>query len=186
MQNINFIILVMVSSIHDYITRGDESQIKHWLSACGDMDEMDQKRRTPIYVAVQMGNMTAAKMILKKGCNTNIPNEDGLYPLQLAIYNKNMKLAELLLNHKADPNKQNPGGLNAISILCSLSSPDATQTKLLQSLLKSGGEMSATNCTGDTALHMAARNGSVDLVETLLANNASVDQQNLYVCKKHY
>lgn len=171
----------MVSSVHDFITRNDESQVKHWLSNTADVDELDTQMRTPLFVAVQQGNIPIAKLILKKGCNVNICSNDGVFPLQLAIYNKNLKLAELLISHKADPNKQNPGGLNAIGILCSIGPSNAAQNKILQALLKSGGKFKVTNTQGETPLHIAARNGYNEFIQTLISHNASVDQVNRLV-----
>ncbi len=41
--------------------------------------------------------------------------------------------------------------------------------------MDSGANVNAVSCTGLTALHLAAKNGHVDMIEMLLKDNANID-----------
>ena len=168
----------MVSSIHDYIERDDDSQIKHWLNNCLDINEPDEKKRTPLFVAVQKNNIATAKIIIKKGCNLNQPDQTGTTPLHLAIETKKYKMADLLLTSKADPNRKNPNESTPTHLLCS-TPPNPQQPKILESIIKNGGKLNSTNACGDTPIHTACLTGNLELIQLLLKNGASPDQQNL-------
>jgi ankyrin repeat protein len=57
-------------------------------------------------------NETALSLLLSKGADPNLADEEGLRPLQIAamVYAGNDRLAGLLLNAGADPNAKDPEG----------------------------------------------------------------------------
>lgn len=167
----------MVSSIHDYIERGDDSQAKHWLNNSMDTNEVDALKRTPLLVTVQTGNLSLAKLIIKKGCNINQSDATGTSPLHLALTRNNYTFIELLLNSKADPNRRSNQDEPPLCMFCSLP-VEPVQAKVLDLFIKCGVKTSSTNSNGDTALHCAARHGNTELVKILIANGAVVDQPN--------
>ena len=171
----------MVNSVHDYVEQGDEAQVKHWLSVCMDVDELDSARRTPLFVTVEKNNIALAALILKRCPNTNLSDSQKRFPLHLAIQSQNYKMCELLLAGKADPDKRDVAGENALSLICSTPGWDPAKEKVARLLLKLGCKSSFVNPNGDTPLHIAARTGLPQLATILLLAGASVDQVNTYV-----
>src|SRR3990167_7744907 len=200
----------MVQSIHSYIEHNDDSQVKHWLQTCTDVDEVDSKGRTPLYVAVESNLPKIAKLLIKKGCNPNCTDSTPRTALQLAIESQNFKLCEMLLANRADPNKEKNQfclltavelqNMKLIELLINcradvnkekstgISAISTTcdqkesinQTKMMQLLLKGGAKINALNSQGYTPLHQACINGSSSLVQLLIKSNGKCDQLTSY------
>jgi hypothetical protein len=64
---------------------------------------------TPLFLAVQNGNIDIVKMLLEAGHNPNEVNAEGLSPLGLAVTTDNLEIVQLLTAHIAatEPESQN-------------------------------------------------------------------------------
>lgn len=53
------------------------------------IDIQDEKGNTPLHHAVNGGSVECIKLLIEKGCKTNIFNKAGMAPLHVAVdYNK--------------------------------------------------------------------------------------------------
>ena len=59
---------------------------------------------TPLYQAVEMEKIEHIKLLLKKGADPNITNDDDLSPLHIAVNKQNITIVKLLLKYGANPN----------------------------------------------------------------------------------
>ena len=55
--------------------------------------------RTPLHYAAMYGHKEVAELLIAKGANVNVKDEDGETPLDLAIKYKQTEIANLLLKH---------------------------------------------------------------------------------------
>ena len=61
------------------------------------LDDIDQLGRTPLHIAIEHGNMKAAKKLLDLGASVAIQDKMGRVPLHIAAEKGNKQAAELLL-----------------------------------------------------------------------------------------
>lgn len=103
-------------------------------------------------IAVETGNVSKARTLLKKGIDPNLKNESGEPPLFVAIRNNDKAMLKLLLESNADVNFKNSKGYT-ILMYCIASN----KIKLAQELLKYGalGDFNFKYAKGRTALMIA-------------------------------
>ncbi|CAB0038485.1 unnamed protein product [Trichogramma brassicae] len=71
---------------------GDHARLREFFRVCEDvvekplyLDPRDIRGNTPLHVALRSGSKRAAKLMLAKGADPLLPNEENLTPLQMAI-----------------------------------------------------------------------------------------------------
>jgi ankyrin repeat protein len=100
---------------------------------------------------------------------------DGATPLMQAAYEGDLAQAKRLLARHANVNAVNAYGVNAM-----LLAAEASNTQLIDLLLKAGAKATSANPDGETALHLVARTGNVDAAKLLLAHGAKVDARETF------
>lgn len=70
-----------------------------------DIEQRDERGRTPLMIAIEAGNRRTTECLLKAGANPDArnPKADGETALMIAARKGNHDGAEMLLAHKADP-----------------------------------------------------------------------------------
>lgn len=113
-----------------------------------------------------------AQLLVESGAKVNTPSPTGWYPLMTAAGRGNIKVVNYLLLQGADPNATDKKtGLTAL--YCAAGSDYGASSA--ETLLKHGAEVNATYLSGLTALHQAASQGAIKVIEVLLAHKANVD-----------
>jgi uncharacterized protein len=123
-------------------------------------DNQVSTRTTPLFRAVQLGDLEVAELLLNKGADPNI-NTMGYTPFGLVAGNGpngrgagqtvNMAMMDLLAKHGADVNARINGTLSFSFHIGYGNQNDGVNSK-----------------EGTSALHEAARNGQLDLVKHLI------------------
>ena len=101
----------------------------------------------------------------------------GETPLFNATESKNFEISKLLLENGANVDAANFED-GTTSLMNSSYNNDIKTTKLL---LESNANPNLGNKYGDTALHMACRQGYLEIVKLLLEHNANLDIENRFV-----
>jgi ankyrin repeat protein len=98
---------------------------------------------------------------------------DGFSPLGLACFFGQVTAARLLLAAGADPNQpaDNPTRVMPLHSAAASTDPSAA-VPLCKLLLEAGAQVNARQQGGFTALHAAAQNGNMELIDLLLAHGA--------------
>ncbi|MBN2659275.1 MAG: ankyrin repeat domain-containing protein [Spirochaetales bacterium] len=112
-------------------------------------------------------------LLLRYGASVR-PSKDPLYPLLLqSAASGNETALKYLLDQGANPNGTKEDGITALMLASTgnFAGPAAL-------LIGSGAVVDAIDREGDTAVHYAARSGSVAAVEVLLRSHAAPDQRN--------
>ncbi len=156
----------------------------------------------PLLVAVAMGKLPLAELLLAKGADANQGRQLDLAPgapqivvvrfaggpadrpLPAAVAAGNLPMAQLLLRHGADVHEALPSGFTLLHQ--AVAAGNLTLAGLLleqgadanaQSLPK-GEANPAAPLTGDTPLHIAARAGRTNMMHLLLKQRANLEKTN--------
>lgn len=154
--------------------QGNESVLNVIVEAGADVNQADTERGlTALMLAAN--RLTGFPMLLDllaAGADINYRAMDGWTALMAAVAQKNNDAIEVLILNGAELLTQTNDKRNALSIAAESNALKAMQ--LLADSLRQQNDMQAIN----ESLHIAARNGSVDIVEHLLSIGMNPDQYN--------
>ena len=136
------------------------------------LDHMDLNHRyqygdTLLHLACSTGNVDLIKLLLEKGGNVNVKNDQGLTPLQYAknYQPKNRELQSLLTS---------AGALEVRAETPQMNEPFPTEQSFIDELMTQEN-LQERDINDATFLHQAAELGYENAVRYLLVNNADVD-----------
>ena len=123
---------------------------------------------TALHLAAFNNDMASAEMLLKKGADPFIWNEDGMTPYKIAVTHHNNVTArviyEFLSKKKVKLNSSSPSGYILENYI-----------PIIEYLLKKGIEPDAADYSGKSAIHYAAESGVLEAVELLIDFKANVN-----------
>ncbi len=129
---------------------------------------------TPLGVAAQKGKTSICQMLTEKGSDINYQNVSGCTPLHMAAMEGHEAVVKYLLDNGADVDRTEGSGNTAL--LCAV---HRCHPKVWRLLHKTGGsDINHTTSSGETALHIAANFGNLQLIRYLLEHNADVLKQD--------
>jgi ankyrin repeat protein len=120
--------------------------------------------------AVRDGNRAAARQLITKRADVNLPEADGTTALHWAARSGDDELVALLLQQGAKADVTNRYGLTPL--LLAAGNGDA---RVLERLLTAGADVRTATAEGQTAILLAARSGSADAIRVLAAHGADVN-----------
>lgn len=99
--------------LHDAIYKNDLLAIKSLIDFGIDIHKKDIYGRTPLHIAVFLGNYEIVRLLLLNGSDPNIKNNDGLTALNTVNYDdvSYAEIVRLLLSHGSDPNIEDNNGI---------------------------------------------------------------------------
>lgn len=173
------------------------------------LDVQNVLGETALFVACQLGDAQAVKLLTKKGASVDAARVDGDTPLVIAAYQGYLECARLLLNEGADVDARDSGGETAlfaatgehhapvVSLLLQhgatpslatadgrwplfLACYDSHNGAIVRLLLERTTDLEQTADGGYTALYVAARQGQRETVDLLLRKGANPDASNVH------
>jgi ankyrin repeat protein len=168
----------------------------------GAINRQDDEGMTPLAGAVVQENVGVVTFLLDHGADPNIPNKNGLTPLEHACGRDKanaLVLAQLLISKGALVNATNVTGftiepldwavttdnLDLVNLLlehgavieehCLATAADRGDADIAEVLIAHGANANAKDKGGNTALHSAAWSGQEDVMKVLLAHGADPD-----------
>ncbi|MGD9888172.1 MAG: ankyrin repeat domain-containing protein [Halothiobacillaceae bacterium] len=125
--------------------------------------------------AAKAGDLTQVKTLLETGdVDINIIDSFQTTPLMMAVDNRHLAVAEYLLQHGADIQLDNKYGYTPMMQAVMRNDP-----KMVNMLLDKGAKIDQKNFyTELTPLMMAVDNGSMEMVELLIARKANLNLQD--------
>lgn len=136
------------------------------------INTQDNEGMTPLAGAVVQEQVDVVRFLLDKGADPNIPNKNGLTPLEHACGRDKtnaLALAKLLLAKGASVNATNVAGFTITPLDWAISSDN---TELVKVLLDHGAII------GATFLSTAADRGDVDIAEIFIAHGTDVNAKD--------
>jgi ankyrin repeat protein len=158
-----------LASTHDHA-----SIVALLLKFGADMETRDGYKMTPLQCASGfIGSGKAAQLLLERGANFGVQNEDGQMPLHLASMHNHPNIVALLLKLGAPVDLKDSNDMTPL--LCALESFGSGG--VVQLLLEHGASVNARNKRGWTPLHSASASEETppDVVASLLKLGADVD-----------
>lgn len=124
--------------------------------------------------AVANNQIDTVKLLLSRGANVNVINQEGDGVLRVAVATGNIELVRLLLDKGADVNAKNPTGRTALT---KATGKDRFE---IAKLLVDHGADANTKTTDDswTPLLFAASDGSVETAKLFLDHGANIEAKN--------
>ncbi|HXR03674.1 MAG TPA: ankyrin repeat domain-containing protein [Verrucomicrobiae bacterium] len=139
------------------------------------INTQDDEGMTPLAGAVVQEQVDVVRFLLDKGADPNIPNKNGLTPLEHACGRDKtnaLALAKLLLAKGALINATNMAGFTIPPLEWAISSDN---TELVKLLLDHGADVTVKSDVGSTPLHSAADRGDLEIADILIAHGADVN-----------
>ncbi|ENN75031.1 hypothetical protein YQE_08346, partial [Dendroctonus ponderosae] len=153
---------------------GSQSCLEHLIEHFGDhiIHLRDEKQRTPLHIAALHGHAECASMLLNLGAAPLVVDSEGRTPLIAAAQYGQSNVVELLLSCKIDLSACDNDGNTALHWAC-LRKHHQTALLILESC-QDAKIVDVSNNEKKTPLHLAARNGLVDVTRELLKKGANV------------
>lgn len=150
----------------------DFSIIKEVLN--NSLNITDSDGNTPIHIIVTKNASTELlQEIIKEGFPLDTRNSSGYTPLNYAIEKDNLTMATILLENGANPFQMiDKKGNNGVTIAL-----EKKNMKMIESIVKYAGSLS--DVQGNTILHYAAKNSSVDILKTLISYGLNINTKNV-------
>lgn len=155
-----------MTPLHVAARNGDLVEIRNLLTDCGP-NVTDFNNDTPLHFAAGSQKSDAVILLLKAGADVNALNNDGWPPIQGTIETRDLETFKVLVRAGAKFDFDTYSAL--------IQATRAGQPEMVAQLVKGGARLDATD--GDTALHYAVFNDSVELVQLLLNAGAKIEMK---------
>jgi len=140
-----------------------------------DANIRNNKGETPLYSAVmrRRSGIRLLECLLGAGAKVNVKTKNGDTPLHMAAPSK-FEVMEWLINKGAAVNAENEAGRIPLHVVREWEGRVMDKIKLL---IRHGSKVDVKDQEGWTPLHQAAGNGSIEIVQLLVANGADINAQ---------
>ena len=136
-----------------------------------DVDQKDEDGSTPLFSAIENGDIELVRFLLDHGAKVNVRNDEKETPLMMIDDETPLDIVELLLQRGAKVNRVDSDGDTAL-----IRAVDArAKPEILKALIVAGADLNAQNEDGMTALMTAADENDLESVRLLLEAGADVN-----------
>ncbi|KAL7744703.1 hypothetical protein ACLKA6_017198 [Drosophila palustris] len=160
--------------INAAVVEGDIKKINNLKAYGADLSGVNHDNRTALHLACQMGNLKIVRHLLLNGVSVHIRDRYDRTPLQEAVSTDNHEIIQLLISCGAHLT----GSSRAVGEqLCAAAARGSLRR--LQSYQLAGTDLSLSDPSGRTALHVAALHGFEELIHYLLPYLENADKKDM-------
>ncbi|MDR1902986.1 MAG: ankyrin repeat domain-containing protein [Treponema sp.] len=153
------------------IDRGESERVRSFFLGKVDIHAVDERGRSPLHAAAEMENAQLTGFFISQGAEVDAPDKQGRTALCISAEKRDAASAKMLVAAGADIFYEMPGG----------GSPALTGVvtggEFLSALL-TGDTVQKTNAEGRTILHLAAKEGKADAVDTILQTGKIIGKKD--------
>jgi len=154
--------------------RGDLVEMKNLLTSRTHINFRDYDRRTALHVAASEGHLNVVEFLVEHGAKLHRSDRWGGSPLDDAHRHQQTEVAQYLRAHKATT-----GSLNKVTnLITAAATGDLEEVQSLAETLTSPAKLNAGDYDKRTALHLAAGEGHVNIVEFLCKSGADANAED--------
>uniref|UniRef100_A0A8C0AMW9 Ankyrin repeat and death domain containing 1B n=1 Tax=Buteo japonicus TaxID=224669 RepID=A0A8C0AMW9_9AVES len=173
--NINAVDTLKRTAFHFAVARSHMSVVDFLLHHKARVDMADQHGLTVIHLAAWTGNLDIMRKLVKAGADQKAKNEEGMNVLHFAAQNNSVKILDYFIQdlHLNDLNKPDGKGKKPF-----LLASEKGHVDMINNLITLKMFTSEKDKEGNTALHLAAKNGHSEVVEILLKQWEEINDLN--------
>uniref|UniRef100_A0A8C6K492 Uncharacterized protein n=1 Tax=Melopsittacus undulatus TaxID=13146 RepID=A0A8C6K492_MELUD len=173
--NINAVDTLKRTAFHFAVARSHVSVVDFLLHHKARLDMADQHGLTVIHLAAWTGNLDIMRKLVKAGADQKAKNEEGMNVLHFAAQNNSVKIVDYVLQdlHLNDLNKPDRKGKKPFLLASEKGHVDMINNLITLKLFTSEKDKE-----GNTALHLAAKNGHTEVVKILLEQWGEINDLN--------
>ena len=174
---------------------GNPDMVEFLLKFGVDINAHDDEGNTALHIAASksnesQGHINVVKALLNKGAKIDIQNNNQSTPILNALLSRNISIIKLLLAYGADCKQilkiAVKGNYAVLNLLLEHGSNHdlwylgcmLNNEFIIKRLLDAGADKNTQDNFGNSAIHVAAEKGHVDVVRLLLENGADMDVQD--------
>ncbi|RXM29102.1 Transient receptor potential cation channel subfamily A member 1, partial [Acipenser ruthenus] len=139
----------------------------------------DNKRNTPLHLAVKNKQSESCRTLLELGADPNILNANLMSPLHMAINLRHNEIVEVLLSHSSvDMNLEGDLGNTPVMLACSIDNHEALNLLAREEMgYQIERHINCVDKSGSSPLHLAVHGGNIEVIQLCIANGAKIDLQ---------
>ncbi|XP_034937941.1 putative ankyrin repeat protein RF_0381 [Chelonus insularis] len=165
--------------LHFVCTRGEiwvPEVLKLLLQYTGDINVRDLKGKSPLFEACEVGNVSVINILLENGADMECKDNRGDTPLHIALkrFSRNWECVKSLLDAKKSSFVSYEERKPLYHFFAEYN------FSILELLIQKDLDINTVDGSGQTALHIAADRGHIDMVRDLIINGADVNAVNNY------
>eukprot|EP00053_Salpingoeca_punica_P010815 m.96717 g.96717 ORF g.96717 m.96717 type:complete len:351 (+) comp15497_c0_seq1:1022-2074(+) len=163
--------------------------LEKYLKDGGNIDAVDERGRSLLMASIFLYNKVAFQLLLDHGANIQYVNKDGHTALEYAAWRGRLSMVRALLQRGAKADTVDMFGLTPLHKACGYGHTDVVRELVERGRLDvnartrkptAPAEYGAGDASADeTCLHIAARHGSAEMVQTLLQLGADINARNV-------
>ncbi len=154
----------------------DVDRVRELLAGGEDVNGKDENYDdiTPLFVAVETGNLEIVKLLLDFGAKVNVRSAEKQTPLMRLDYDATAELVDLLVSHGAKVNLTDNENNTALII----GTDNGIKPEVVEALIRAGADVRVANKEGITALMNAADRDNLESVQLLVTAGADVNAKD--------
>ncbi|XP_010782796.1 ankyrin repeat and death domain-containing protein 1A [Notothenia coriiceps] len=165
------------TALHYAVAGKNKEAVQLLLQRRVKVDQKDKYGVAPIHLAAWFGSLEILKLLVQAGAEQKVENEEGLNIMHCAAINNQTEIIEYIMNdlQMKELDKEDQSGHRAFALAAEHGCVEMLEMLMVRYDM---GTMEP-NKRGDTPLHLAARNGHLAAIQSLLQSFDTRDEVNM-------